>query len=64
MGRTKKEPADRPKYLTAGFYAEEISAIKRTMDDLGISQSAAIRLLVRRGSRSTAQPPDHTDKGE
>lgn len=50
MGRPKKEPAERATYITAGFYPAELRAIERVMRRWNINQSAAIRLLLRRGA--------------
>lgn len=49
MGRKKKEPGTGPTYMTVGFYPEEFALITRVMRRWGITQSAAVRLLVRHG---------------
>lgn len=59
MGRKKVEPEDRPTYVTAGLYAEEMHAVNRTMRRWGITQSAAIRLLIRHGFKSGPPTDDN-----
>jgi len=68
MGRKKKTPAEKLTYVTVGFYAEELRVIHRTMDTLGVSFGAAVRMLVRSGARGPATSPftpteghDHDD---
>lgn len=57
MGRPKKDPADRITRVTAGLYAEELAIVQRWMNDLGYSQNAAIRALIRAGARGPATSP-------
>lgn len=52
-----KHSREKPTYVTAGFYPTEIEIIHRTMNDLGVSKSAALRLLVRAGARGPAMSP-------
>lgn len=54
MGQKKKDPAERMTYITAGFTQRELRIIERAMEAFGITQSAAIRMLVRRGARGPA----------
>jgi hypothetical protein len=53
---------DRMVYITAGFGPDELRIIHRVMADLGLNQSAAIRLLVRRGLRGPATSPFTPDE--
>lgn len=57
MGQKKKDPAERMTYITAGFTQRELRIIERAMEAFGITQSAAIRMLVRRGARGPAVSP-------
>lgn len=63
MGRRQKEPADRPTYITAGFYAGELRVIEETMKRWGCSQSQALRILVRMAAGAPAPQP-FTPEGE
>lgn len=60
MGRPKKQPKYRQTYVTVGFYHAELMVIERTMTHLGINRSAAVRLLLRAGGRSTTIAPRTT----
>lgn len=50
MGRIKK-------YVTVGLEEKDLDLIKQTMEDLGVNQGAAVRILMRRGARGPAQNP-------
>lgn len=50
MGRPSKEPAERATYVTVGLYGPELRAIEGVMRRWNVGQSAAIRVLLRRGA--------------
>ncbi len=63
MGRPKNDPADNVTRVTAGLYAEELAIVNRWMDNLGYTQSAAIRALIRAGARGPATSPFTRNEG-
>lgn len=48
---------DRQKNVTFTAYDEELRIIERTMDHLGVTQSTAVRMLIRRGAEEGASSP-------
>jgi antitoxin component of RelBE/YafQ-DinJ toxin-antitoxin module len=48
---------DRQKNVTFTAYDDELRIIQRTMEHLGVTQSTAVRMLIRRGAEEGASSP-------
>ena len=48
---------DRKKNITFTAYEDELRIIQRTMEHLGVAQSTAVRMLLRRGAQEGASSP-------
>lgn len=57
MGPKKRRKVGNYTYLTVGFTDGDLTIIDRKMNDLGVDQSTAIRLLLRRGARGPGSSP-------
>lgn len=48
---------ERQKNVTFTAYDDELKIIQRTMDHLGVTQSTAVRMLIRQGAEHGAASP-------